>query len=574
MNGAKGNQRRKSDPEKGEKALRNRIQKAVEEAYKQGVAEGVLPDVSLSASHQVAPPKQEVHGDFASNLAMITASWAKRPPRELAGCLAKILEANPLFHKVEVAGPGFLNFFVTTTWWQENLCTIWKAGDSYGESRAGNGRLVQVEFVSANPTGPLHVGHGRGAAVGDSLARVLKAAGFSVEREYYINDIGNQMRTLGASVYLRYLEYFGQEVEFPEEYYQGDYIRDIASGIASGEGDRYLDVSRESCLTFFIDTAVEIIASDIRKDLEEFSVHYDNWFSEKTLHESGLVDRTISELQDKGYMFEEEGALGFRATALGDEKDRVVKRSNGVLTYFASDIAYHRHKLERGYDLLVDIWGADHHGYIARVKAAIRALGYQEDKLQVLLVQLVNLLEGGKIKAMSTRAGEFVTLREMLDDVGSDAARFIFLTRRCDSHLDFDLDLARSQSQENPVYYVQYAHARLSSVFRNAGEQGISLAEPQDIDISLLSTPEDIKLLKQLDVFPCLVADAALALEPYRVSYYLTDLAGQLHGYYTRHRFITDDPDLTQARLLLADVTRKVFRKGLGLLGVSAPEKM
>ncbi|HDH98701.1 MAG TPA: arginine--tRNA ligase [Deltaproteobacteria bacterium] len=574
MNGAKRNQRKKSDPEKGKKVLRNRIQKAVEGAYRQGVAEGVLPDVPLSASHQVVPPKLEVHGDFASNLALITASEAKRSPRELAGCLAKILEANPLFDKVEVAGPGFLNFFVATTWWQENLRTIWDAGDSYGESRAGNGRLVQVEFVSANPTGPLHVGHGRGAAVGDSLARVLKAAGFSVEREYYINDIGNQMRTLGASVYLRYLEYFGHEVEFPEEYYQGDYIRDIASNIASGEGDKYLDMPLESCLTFFIDTAVKIIASGIRKDLEEFGVHYDNWFSEKTLHESGLVDSTISELQDKGYMFEEEGALWFRATALGDEKDRVVKRSNGVLTYFASDIAYHRHKLERGYDLLVDIWGADHHGYVARVKAAIKALGYKEDKLQVLLVQLVNLLEGGKIKAMSTRAGEFVTLREVLDDVGSDAARFIFLTRRCDSHLDFDLDLARSQSQENPVYYVQYAHARLSSVFGNAGEQGISLAKPQDIDISLLNTPEDIKLLKQLDAFPCLVADAALALEPYRVSYYLTELAGQLHGYYTRHRFITDDPDLTQARLLLADVTRRVFRKGLGLLGVSAPEKM
>ncbi|MBW1670416.1 MAG: arginine--tRNA ligase [Deltaproteobacteria bacterium] len=571
---ANRNQRRKSDPEKGEKVLRNKIQKAVEEAYRQGINEGVLPDLTLPASHQVVPPKQELHGDFASNLALITASEAKRSPRELAGCLAKILETNPLFNKIEVAGPGFLNFFVATTWCQENLRTIWEAGDSYGESKAGNGQLVQVEFVSANPTGPLHVGHGRGAAVGDSLARVLNTAGFSVEREYYINDIGNQMRTLGASVYLRYLEHFGHDVEFPKEYYQGDYIRNIAASIASGEGNKYLNIPLESCLTFFIDTAVEIIASDIRKDLEEFRVHYDNWFSEKTLHESGLVDRTISELKDKGYMFEEEGALWFRATALGDEKDRVVKRSNGVLTYFASDIAYHRHKLERGYDLLVDIWGADHHGYVARVKAAIKALGYQKDKLEVLLVQLVNLLEGGKIKAMSTRSGEFVTLREVLDDVGSDAARFIFLTRRCDSHLDFDLDLARSQNQENPVYYVQYAHARLSSVFRNAGEQEVSLAKPQDIDISLLSTPEDIKLLKQLDAFPCLVADAALALEPHRVSYYLTELAGQLHGYYTRHRFITDDPDLTQARLLLADVTKRVFRKGLGLLGVSAPEKM
>ena len=554
--------------------LRNRIQEAVEKAYGEGVAEGALPDVSLSASHQVVPPKQEVHGDFASNLALITASEAKRSPGDLAGYLAKKLEANPLFDKVEVARPGFLNFFVATTWWQENLRTIWNAGDSYGETGAGNGRLVQVEFVSANPTGPLHIGHGRGAAVGDSLARVLKATGFSVETEYYINDIGNQMRILGSSVYLRYLECFGHEVEFPEEYYQGDYIRDIASGIVSKEGDRYLDIPLESCLTFFINTAVENIASDIRKELEEFRVHYDNWFSEKTLHESGLIDRTISELQDKGYMFEKEGALWFRATAMGDEKDRVVKRSNGVLTYFASDIAYHRHKLERGYDLLVDIWGADHHGYVARVKAAIKALGYQEDKLQVLLVQLVSLLEGGRIKAMSTRAGEFVTLREVLDDVGSDAARFMFLTRRCDSHLDFDLALARSQSQENPVYYVQYAHARLSSIFRNAREQEISLAKPQDIDVSLLSTPQDIKLLKQLDAFPCLVADAALALEPYRVSYYLTELASQLHGYYTRHRFITDDEDLTQARLLLARVTRRVFRKGLGLLGVSAPEEM
>ncbi|OPL16051.1 MAG: arginine--tRNA ligase [delta proteobacterium ML8_D] len=554
--------------------LRNNIQKVIEDAYKQGISEGLLPHVSLPASHQIVPPKQEIHGDFASNLALITASEARRSPRELAGCLAKILEQNPLFHKVEVAGPGFLNFFIANKWWQENLRTIWMAGDSYGESQTGKGQLVQLEFVSANPTGPLHVGHGRGAAVGDSLARVLKAAGFSVEREYYINDIGNQMKTLGTSVYLRYLEHFGHDVEFPKEYYQGDYIHDIASGIVSKEGDKYLNIPLESCLTFFIDTAVGIIASDIRKDLEEFGVHYDNWFSERTLHESGLVDKTISELQDKGYMFEKEGALWFRAMLLGDEKDRVVKRSNGVLTYFASDIAYHRHKLERGYDLLVDIWGADHHGYVARVKAIIKALGYQEDKLQVLLVQLVNLLQGGKIKAMSTRAGEFVTLREVLDDVGKDAARFIFLTRRCDSHLDFDLDLAKSQSQENPVYYVQYAHARLSSVFRNAAEQGISLAEPQDIDVSLLNTPEDIKLLKQLDALPCLVADAALALEPYRVSYYLTGLAGQLHGYYTRHRFITDNPDLTQARLLLAYVTKTVFRKGLGLLGVSAPEKM
>lgn len=554
--------------------MHRKIREAVEHAYRDGVDKGAFADVTIPTSHQIVPPKQEAHGDFASNLALIVASKTKTSPREVAGYLAGALEGNSLFDRVDVAGPGFLNFFIAVTWWQENLRAMWKAGDTYGESGIGNGRRVQVEFVSANPTGPLHVGHGRGAAVGDSLARVLDAVGFDVEKEYYINDVGNQMRSLGDSVYLRYLEHFGRKIEFPKEYYQGDYIRDIASDIAFRQGDIYLDMPLESCRTFFIDTAVETISSSIRNDLEEFGVHFDNWFSEKTLHESGLIDRTISELQDRGYMYEEEGALWFKTSALGDEKDRVVRRSNGVLTYFAADIAYHRHKLERGYDLLVDIWGADHHGYVPRVKAAIGAEGYPTDKLRVLLVQLVNLLEKGVLKAMSTRAGEFVTLREVLDDVGRDAARFIFLTRRCDSHLDFDLDLARRQSQENPVYYVQYAHARLSSVFRTAGEQGIFLAKPQDIDVSLLSDSEELHLLKQLEAFPRLVSDSALALEPHRISHYLTELAGRFHGYYTRHRFISDDPDLTQARLLLADVTRRVLANGLGLLGVSAPEKM
>jgi len=554
--------------------MRTKVQKAIEEAFREAVAEGIFPDIPMPASHQVVSPKQEAFGDFASNLGLVLASRAKRSPRDLANYLAQRLRANPLFDRLEVAGPGFLNLSIAPTWWQKNLYTMWKAGDSYGNSDVGSGRRVQVEFVSANPTGPLHVGHGRGAAVGDSLARVLKAAGFDIEKEYYINDVGNQMKTLGSSVYLRYLEHFGREVAFPENYYQGDYIRDIALDIASKEGDRYLDVPLESCLTFFIDTAVKSISHGIHKDLYEFGIDFDNWFSEKILYESGLLKRTISELQAKGYVYEKDGALWFRTSELGDEKDRVVRRSNGIFTYFASDIAYHRHKLERGYDLLVDIWGADHHGYVPRVKAAIKALGYPEDRLRVLLVQLVNLMEGGKAEAMSTRAGEFVTLREVLDDVGRDAARFTFLTRRCDSHLDFDLDLAKSQSQENPVYYVQYAHARLSSVFRKAKDEGISLAEPSHIDVSLLSTPEEINLLKQLDLFPRLVADSALALEPYRISYYLTELAGRLHAYYNRHRFVSSDPDLTQARLLLAEVTRKVLSKGLGLLGVSAPERL
>jgi arginyl-tRNA synthetase len=554
--------------------MRNRVQEAVEDAVKKAILANELPDLPIPDSHQIVPPKQEAHGDFASNLALILASPAKRPPRDVAACLAGILEGNALFETVDVAGPGFLNFVVARRSWQEDLRHMGASGESYGDSDAGKGVRALVEFVSANPTGPLHVGHGRGAAVGDSLARVLKVAGFDVETEYYINDVGNQMMTLGASVFRRYEEHFGRATEFPKEYYQGDYIRTIAKDIAAREGGRYLDEPMESCLPFFTETAVEAISQGIREDLRDFHARFDTWFSEKTLHASGLVERTITELRETGRIYEQDGALWFRSTEFGDEKDRVVRRSNGMLTYFAADIAYHRHKAERGYGLMVDIWGADHHGYVPRVKAAVEALGYSGKTLHVLLVQLVNLLEGGKLKAMSTRAGEYVTLREVLDDVGRDAARFIFLTRRCDSHLDFDLDLARSQGQENPVYYVQYAHARLASVFRNADEQGIVPAPPETVDVSLLENPEDLQLLKRLNAFPQIVRDSALTLEPHRISYYLTDLAGQLHGYYARYRFISDNKELTQARLLLARVAKTVLRKGLGLLGVSAPERM
>jgi len=555
--------------------MRTRVQIAVEGALKNAVSKGLVPDMSVPQAHQLVPPKEEAHGDFASNLALTVASRAGRPPREIALGLAAELQADSLFQRVEVAGPGFLNLFVAPKWWQEDLRAMALAGEAYGQSDAGRGKRVQVEFVSANPTGPLHVGHGRGAAVGDSLARVLEAAGFLVEREYYTNDVGNQMNTLGASVHLRYQELFGRDPSFPKEYYQGDYIRDIARDVQSVHGDRYLDAPLESCLDFFVQTAVRTIGGGIRRDLEDFGVAFDLWFSEKSLHDTGLVERTISELRAEGHIYEQEGALWFRSTAFGDEKDRVVRRSNGALTYFAADIAYHRHKLGRGYDFIVDIWGADHHGYVPRVKAAVQAMGYGKDAVRVLLVQLVNLLEGGKLKAMSTRAGEFVTLREVLDDVGRDAARFMFLTRRCDSHLDFDLDLARSQSQDNPVYYVQYAHARLNSVFKNAEQQGIPVLQPVDVNVGMLDSPEDLQVLKRLNCFPQVVADSALALEPHRVSYYLTQLAGQLHGYYARHRFLDEgDADLTQARLLLARVARHVFRKGLGLLGVSAPETM
>lgn len=557
-----------------QKIIYNKVLKALEECVKRGDF-GTIPPPDLALRHQVSQPKQEAHGDYASNIALMLSGPLRRKPREIGEVLAEELEKDPLFQKIDVAGPGFLNFFISNAYWQDNLRVILdKAGD-YGRLDVGRGQKVLVEYVSANPTGPLHVGHGRGAAIGDSLARILSFAGFSVETEYYINDAGNQMDTLGKSVYLRYQEIFGKEVEFPKECYQGDYIKEIARGISAKYGDRFVDTPLEECLSLFTSIAVEEISSGIKEDLDRFNCHFDHWFSEKTLHESGYVDETIAELKRLGYVYEQDGALWFKATQFGDEKDRVIRRSNGVTTYFAADIAYHRNKLERGFNVLVDVWGADHHGYVPRLKAAIQALGGDKEALKVILVQLVNLLEGGEVKAMSTRAGEFVTLREVLDDVGKDAARFIFLTRRSDSHLDFDLEIARKKSQENPVYYVQYAHARLTSVFEKAKDKGIDVEKALNGgDLSKLDTREDIQLLKTLEAFPKQVESAAINSEPHLIAYYLTELASRLHGYYNKHRFITDDSPLTMARLCLAQGVRQVVKNGLSLLGVSAPERM
>jgi len=554
--------------------MRENIKKALAKALGQCVESGLLPQGKIPDDLQVSRPKHEQHGDFATNAAMILASQLRMPPRKIAEALKERLETDDLFSMVDVAGPGFINFFIKPEWWRRNLVTIVKKDREYGTSKSGNGKKVLIEFVSANPTGPLHVGHGRGAAVGDSLARVMRAAGFNVDTEYYINDVGNQMKTLGTSVYLRYQQHFGRDVEFPKECYQGDYIKEIAIDIAESEGEKFLETPLDECVDYFTAAAVRVISQSIRQDLENFRVSFDNWFSERTLHEGGLVQETIDRLREQGLVYEKDGALWFRSSDYGDEKDRVVRRANGILTYFAADMAYHREKLERGYDMLVDIWGADHHGYIPRVKAVIKALGFEDSRLQVLLVQLVNLLEGGKLRQMSTRAGQFVTLKEVLDDVGVDAARFMFLTRKCDSHLDFDLDLARSQSQDNPVYYVQYAHARLCSVFRNAESQGIMLGDIGTIDTERLEAPEEIRLMKVLAEFPLTVSGAAHALEPHRISYYLTELASLLHSYYTKYRFIEDDAELGRARLLLAQAVKNVFASGLNLLGVSAPEKM
>jgi len=554
--------------------MRQKVTELIAQAFQTACKNALLPEMPLPKGHQISYPKQREHGDIASNIAMVSAGQAKMPPRNIAGVMVDLLKDEPIFSKIEVAGPGFINFFISEAYWQGNLLEINRLAEDYGKSRAGEGRRVLVEFVSANPTGPLHVGHGRGAAVGDSLSRILRHAGFDVEREYYINDVGNQMRTLGSSVYLRYQELLGNAIEFPKDYYQGEYIKEIAAGILEEKGKMFADVPLEECLQFFIDRAVHDIFTGIKQDLADFDVSFENWFSERTLHDSGLVQSTIRELMEKGFIYEQDSALWFKTTQFGDEKDRVVRRSNGVLTYFAADMAYHRQKISRNYDMMVDIWGADHHGYIPRIKSVVQALGVDPERLKVLLVQFVTLLENGVPKSMSTRSGEFITLREVLDEVGKDACRFMFLTRKADSHLDFDLEVAKQQTQENPVYYVQYAHARLASVLRNAKENG-SLPILNDApNLSLLDTQEDMAVMKHLAVFPEVVEDSALNFEPHRISYYLTELAGLFHVYYTKHRFIDENAALTNARLFLARAIKQVLKNGLELLGVTALEKM
>jgi len=521
-----------------------------------------------------APPREEL-GDYATNAALVAAGRLGRPPREVAQELAERLSARTdLFSRVEVAGPGFVNFWVAPAYWQSVVARVLSEGKDYGRVEIGAGRRVQVEFVSANPTGPLHIGHGRGAAVGDTLARLLSFAGFEVVREYYINDRGRQMDILGRSVWLRARELSGEKIAFPEDHYRGEYIKDLARRLLEREPD-LLDRPEEEALALCREFALREILNEIKRDLEDFGVTYDVWYSERELYEKGEVEEALSALSAAGHLYEKDGALWFRASAFGDEKDRVVRRASGEPTYFASDIAYHREKfLKRGFDVVVDVWGADHHGYVPRLKAVLSALGIDPERLRVLLIQMVNLIEGGELKSMSTRAGEFVTLRELVDEVGRDAVRFTFLTRKCDAPLDFDVELVKSQSSENPVYYVQYAHARLASVFRKAEEVGLSLPSPEGVPAHRLDTSEDFRLLKLLDAFPVVIEEAAGNLEPHRLTYFLLDLATALHDYYTKHRFISEDGELSRARLALARAVKQVLATGLNLLGVSAPERM
>lgn len=526
-------------------------------------------------SIEVETTKENGFGDYASNVAMVLASQVKDNPRKIAKVIVDHLEDREgILDKVEIAGPGFINFFIRDAVWLALLEDIEQRGDRYGESSKGRGQKVQVEFVSANPTGPLHIGHARGAVIGDVIANTLQAAGYSVTREYYINDVGNQMNILGRSVFLRYRELLGERIDFPPDYYQGDYIKEIAAEILKVRGDQFLARDDAEVLAFFTPFAAGAILDGIGEDLGAFGVVFDRYFSERDLYRDDGVAKLVQELQEKEFIYRDGETLWFRTTAFGDEKDRVVIRETGEPTYFAADIAYHRNKYLRGFDTLIDIWGADHHGYLPRVYAAIQALGRDKETLKVVLVQLVSLLRGGKPVAMSTRSGEFVTLREVVDEVGKDAARYNFLMRRSDSHLDFDLEVAKKQSNENPVYYVQYAHARICSITRMADERGIAIPRYGDVNLALLGLPEEILLIKQITRYPDVVDASAATLEPHRFTFYLNELAGVFHSYYNKQRVISQEEDLSRARLFLVKSVGTVLGNALRILGVSAPEKM
>ncbi len=562
--------------------------------------DGVLPP-DQHVDVRFERTRQPEHGDFATNVALALGKAAGRPPRELARLIVAALPASTDVSKVDIAGPGFINVFVSDEAQFQVVNAVRTAGVQYGRNDLGAGKSVLVEFVSANPTGPLHVGHGRGAAFGDALSRVLRASGYRVEKEYYVNDAGRQMDILAASVWLRYLELCGEDVCFPDNAYQGDYIFDFAATLHRRVGDRYRHAAEdvfadtegldlEIRLDALIDGAKRLLGKDayeeildigrsalledIRSDLSQFNVEYDAWFSERALAQGNHIESAIKELESTGNLFERDDALWFRSTAYGDEKDRVVVRENGTPTYFASDIAYHLDKYRRGFDVLINIWGADHHGYLTRVRAALQALGQDAERLAVLLVQFAVLYRGGEKISMSTRSGEFVTLRQLRHEVGTDAARFFYVQRKSDQHMDFDLDLAKSQSAENPVYYVQYAHARICSVFRQAAERDIDVADLNGAELSLLSENHELALLNSISRFPDVVESATLNYAPHQVAYYLRELANDLHTYYNAHNFLGADTALRRARLALIDATRQVLVNGLELLGVDAPQSM
>ncbi len=587
--------------------MKDQLKELIESALASLIAQQSLPADVSSADVQLERTKDRSHGDFASNIAMVLAKPAKMNPRQIATLIVDALPQHEMIEKVEIAGPGFINFSLSASSRQQVVADVLKKAGQFGLSNYGNGQKVQVEFVSANPTGPLHVGHGRGAAYGSVVSSLLKAVGFDVHREYYVNDAGRQMDILATSVWLRYLEKCGEQFTFPSNGYRGEYVLDIAEtlkqqhgnalfhtaslvfdGVPADEpqgGDKELHIDGltqqaknllgAEVYRQLFDLGLNAILDDIRNDLAGFGAEYDEWFSERSLVESGVVDEAVEQLKAANMLYQQDGAWWFKSTDFGDEKDRVVVRDNGQATYFASDVAYHLNKFNRGFDQIIDIWGADHHGYITRVKASMEALNQDVSKLKVLLVQFAVLYRGKEKVGMSTRSGEFVTLRELRDEVGKDAARFFYVMRGADQHMDFDLELAKSQSNDNPVYYVQYAHARVCSVFRQLAERQMNWDEQTGIgNLSLLTEDHEQALFTMLSRYPEVVELAAITHTPHLLAHFLMDLARDFHTYYNAHQFMTDDIDLSQARLTLITAVRQVIANGLGLMGVSAPQSM
>lgn len=586
--------------------MKTLIQKLVLQSLAKIATDGVIGEDQIPEPI-IERTRDPRHGDFACNVAMVLSKIARCKPRDLAEKLIEALPDSPAVAKVEIAGPGFINFTLQADAYLDVVGEVLSQGHGFGRTKQGEGKRIQVEFVSANPTGPLHVGHGRGAAYGAVVADLLEAVGYEVHREYYVNDAGRQMDILAASMWLRYLELCDETLTFPSNGYKGDYVWDIAATLhrehgdayrhsadevfagicadepAGGDKEKHIDelIERAKSLLggnryrYVFELALNTILDDIRDDLALFGVTYQEWYSERSLTESGAVNKTLQRLRDAGHVYEKGGALWFKSTEFGDEKDRVVVRDNGQTTYFASDIAYHMDKLERGFERVIDVWGADHHGYVPRVKAAMQAVGDDPSRLDVLLVQFAILYRGGERVQMSTRSGSFVTLRELRKEVGSDAARFFYVMRKCEQHMDFDLDLAKSQSSDNPVYYVQYAHARVCSVLRQAAEKSISVdVTPGNENLERLVEPHEQGLLKTLARYPEVVENAALNEEPHQLTHYVRELANDFHTYYNAHQFLIGDESLRDARIKLILAVRQVLKNGLNLLGVSAPEKM
>jgi arginyl-tRNA synthetase len=554
--------------------MKNFVRKLINGALDNAKNDGDL-ELSFMPEIVVEKPKEEKFGDFSTSLAMSLAKSERRKPYEIAEILSRHLQySDDSIASVTIAGPGFLNLTMRRSFFLERLLKVAEQPDRYGSSNAGQGKKVLLEFVSANPTGPLHVGHGRGAAVGDMLGRLLDKAGYNVSTEYYINDVGNQMNTLGRSTWARYIQLQGKESDFPSDYYQGDYIKDIARDIHEQHGNEFLHKTESEVLPFFREYSLNSILNGIKGDLANFGVSFDQWFSEKKLYDYQLVDTAVNWLREEKHIYDKEGAVWLKSSKFNDEKDRVLIKQSGEKTYFCSDIAYHKNKIDRGFEWIVDLWGADHHGYVPRMKSALRAMGYDENVFKVMLVQFVSLKRDGEKVSMSTRSGEFETLADVVKEVGVDATRFFFLMRSSDTHLDFDLGLAKKTSADNPVFYIQYAHARICSIFRTATEQGIKLLDSVDIDLSPLKNEEEFVMIKKILSFTEIIEKSAELLEVHRVPFYLQDLVGTFHRYYSRNRIVSNDHALSFARLFLMNCLRVTICNGLSIMGVSSPERM